>query len=113
MLRKEVAGLGKPFGRMAGDMEPSWPSKHDTYVIAVRDLAKAHRLAAESPVDHKATHGDNRYLMHGGGRSALRFGTEVAAINHEQFPSFVLGKPRTVAGDGKMPAQPSTLNDCK
>ena len=113
LFKAQVGQWIEQIGRMAGGMEPSWPSQYDMYynIIDVRDLVKAHRLAAESPVDHKATHGGNRYVMHGsGGRSALRFSTEVAAIIHEQFPSFVLGKPR-IAGDG--PAQPSTLHDCK
>ena len=113
LFKAQVGQWIEQIGRMAGGMEPSWPSQYDMYynIIDVRDLVKAHRLAAESPVDHKATHGGNRYVMHGsGGRSALRFSTEVAAVIHEQFPSFVLGKPR-IAGDG--PAQPSTLHDCK
>ena len=70
-------------------------------IIDVRDLVKAHRLAAESPVDHRETHGGPRYIMHGtGGRSAVRFGTELARIIHEHFPSYTLGEPATVTSQG-------------
>ena len=52
--------------------------------IDVRDLVKGHRLAAESSVDHKASLGGNRYLMHGGrsadGRSAFKLSTDVREI---------------------------------
>ena len=63
--------------------------------IDVRDLVKGHRLAAESSVDHKASLGGNRYLMHGGrsadGRSAFKLSTDVREILHELFPAFKLG----------------------
>lgn len=40
-------------GRLAGGLEPSWPSKNDMYydLIDVRDLVGAHRLALESPIE--------------------------------------------------------------
>lgn len=117
LFKAQVGQWIEQIGRMAGGLEPSWPAKYDRYYnfIDVRDLAKAHRLAAESAVDHKATEGGNRYILHGsGGRSALRFGTEVADIIHEYFPSFALGKPATVDGQGNpIPVQSNTLNDCK
>ena len=76
---------------------------------------KAHRLAAESTVDHKTTTGGPRYIMHGsGGRSALRFGTEVADVIRSQFPTFVLGEPATVTSRGEpITVETRTLNDCK
>ena len=98
-------------------MEPRWPSRYDMYynIIDVRDLVKAHRLAAESSVDHKTSHGSNRYVMHGsGGRSALRLGTELAEIISEHFPSFVIGEPATITRSGKpITVASNVLNDCK
>ena len=102
---------------LAAGQEPSWPSKYDMYynIIDVRDLVKAHRLAAELDIDHKTTHGGNRYIMHGsGGRSALRFGTEVAEVIHALYPRFVLGEPATVTSEGKeIQIETRALNDCK
>jgi nucleoside-diphosphate-sugar epimerase len=104
-------------GRLAGGLEPSWPSKYDMYynIIDVRDLVKGHRLAAEVDIDHKQTHGGNRYIMHGsGGRSALRFGTEVADIIHAEFPTFTLGEPATVTSKGEpIQIESRASNDCK
>ena len=53
--------------------------------------------------------------MHGsGGRSALRFGTEVADVIRSQFPTFVLGEPATVTSQGEpITIETRTLNDCK
>ena len=53
--------------------------------------------------------------MHGsGGRSALRFGTEVSAVISEHFPSFKLGEPATVTSQGKtITVESKHLNDCK
>ena len=84
-------------------------------IIDVRDLVKAHRLAAESPVDHRATHGGSRYLMHGsGGRSALRLSTEIRDIIASEFPTLVLGKPATVSRSGKpIKVESRAWNDCK
>lgn len=117
LFKAQVGQWIEQIGRMAAGLPPSWPSKYDMYynIIDVRDLVKAHRLAAQSPVDHKATHGGNRYLMHGsGGRSALRFGTEVAAIIQEHFPSFALGEPATITSRGEpITVQANALNDCK
>ena len=117
LFKAQVGQWIEQIGRLAGGLEPSWPSKYDMYynIIDVRDLVKAHRLAAESSVDHKATHGGNRYVMHGsGGRSALRFGTEVKEIISGDFPSFTLGEPATVTSAGKpITVESRVLNDCK
>ena len=99
LFKPQVGQWIEQIGRLAGGLATTWLSKYDMYynIIDVRDLVKAHRLAAESPVDHAATVGGPRYLMHGtAGRSALRLGTEVTAIIHEYFPALALGKPKTV-----------------
>ena len=117
LFKAQVGQWIEQIGRLAGGLEPSWPSKYDMYynIIDVRDLVKAHRLAAESAADHKASHGGNRYVMHGsGGHSALRFGTELAAVSKENFPSFKLGEPATVTSAGKaITIESNVLNDCK
>lgn len=117
LFKAQVGQWIEQIGRLAGGMEPNWPSKLDMYynIIDVRDLVKAHRLAAESTVDHAATHGGARYLMHGsGGRSALRLGTEVARIIRNHFPSFEIGAPATVTDSGD-PVTPDSrvVNDCR
>ena len=117
LFKAQVGQWIEQIGRLAAGLAPNWPSKYDMYynIIDVRDLVKAHRLAAESTVDHRATHGGPRYVMHGtGGHSALRFGTEVASIIREQFPSFKLGEPATVTSSGEpITVQANALNDCK
>ena len=117
LFKAQVGQWIEQIGRLAGGLPPSWPSRYDMYynIIDVRDLVKAHRLAAESTVDHKATPGGPRYVMHGsGGRSALRFGTEVAAIIRAHFPTFALGEPATVTSKGEpITVQSNTVNDCK
>ncbi|MEM7018953.1 MAG: NAD-dependent epimerase/dehydratase family protein [Pseudomonadota bacterium] len=117
LFKAQVGQWIEQIGRLAGGLEPSWPSKYDMYynIIDVRDLAKAHRLAAESEVDHKASHGGPRYLMHGsGGRSAMRLGTDVAEVVSEYFPGFVLGEPATVTSHGDpITIETRSLNDCK
>ncbi len=117
LFKAQVGQWIEQIGRLAGGLEPSWPSKYDMYynIIDVRDLVKAHRLAAESSVDHRATVGGPRYVMHGsGGRSALRFGTEVAAVIREHFPTFKLGEPATVTSRGEpITIAANALNDCK
>ena len=49
-------------GRLAGGLEPTWPSKNDMYydLIDVRDLCAGHRLAMESAIDHLNSHGGPR-----------------------------------------------------
>ena len=111
LFKAQVGQWVEALVRFAGGLDPAWPSKYDMRynIIDVRDLVKAHRLAAESAVDHKATRGGNRYILHGsGGHSTLRLGTEVADIIHQYFPWFQLGQPTTVDDDA-----PSTVNDCK
>ena len=117
LFKAQVGQWIEQIARLAGGEAPSWPSKYDMYynIIDVRDLVKAHRLAAESDVDHKSTPGGNRYIMSGsGGRSQLRFGTEVAAIIHEHFPSFELGQPETITPKGDPITLSNTVvHDCK
>ena len=117
LFRAQVGQWIEQIGRLAAGLEPNWPSKYDMYynIIDVRDLVKAHRLAAESTVEHKTTRGGPRYVLHGtGGRSALRFGTEVAAIIHDHFPRFRLGEPATVTSRGEpITVQANAHNDCK
>ena len=117
LFKAQVGQWIEQIGRLAGGLEPTWPSKYDMYynIIDVRDLVKAHRLAAELDIDHAATDGGPRYVMHGsGGRSALRFGTEVAEVIHEDFPTFELGQPATVTDSGKpVELNANAVNDCK
>ena len=117
LFKAQVGQWIQQIGRLASGMEPNWPTKYDMYynIVDVRDLVKAHRLAAESSVDHKATLGGSRYILHGsGGRSALRLGTEVTEVISQCFPSFVLGKPATVSDSGKpITVESNQLNDSK
>jgi nucleoside-diphosphate-sugar epimerase len=117
LFKAQVGQWIEQIGRIAGGDEPDWPSRYDMYydIIDVRDLVKAHRLAAESDADHKNSHGGPRYVMHGcGGRSALRFGTEVAAIISQDFPSFEIGVPRTITSKGQpITIESRALNDSK
>ncbi|MDE0053622.1 MAG: NAD-dependent epimerase/dehydratase family protein [Gammaproteobacteria bacterium] len=117
LFRAQVGQWIEQLGRIAAGLPTAWPSKYDMYydIIDVRDLVKAERLAAESAVDHGATHGGPRYVMHGtGGHSALRLGTEVRALIHEYFPAFVLGAPATVTSSGeRITVEANGVNDCK
>ena len=117
LFKAQVGQWIEQLGRIAAGLPTAWPSKYDMYydIIDVRDLVKAQRLAAESTVDHGATHGGPRYVMHGtGGRSALRLGTEVRALIHEYFPAFVLGEPATVTSSGeRITVEYNGVNDCK
>ena len=122
LFKAQVGQWIEQIGRMANNELPNWPSPFDMYynIIDVRDLVKAHRLAAEIDIDHSSTKGGSRYLMHGsGGRSTLLFSEEVRGIIHDYFPSFQLGLPRPVPSrdddqdsDGKPPV-PTAVNDCK
>ena len=69
LFKAQVGQWIEQIGRLAGGLEPNWPSKYDMYynIIDVRDLVKAHRLAAESSADHKGSEGGPRYIMHGSG----------------------------------------------
>ena len=117
LFKAQVGQWIEQIGRLAGGLEPTWPSKYDMYynIIDVRDLVKAHRLAMESSVDHKQTEGGPRYVMHGsGGRSAMRFGTEVAKVINSDFPNFALGEPATITSKGDpITIESKVLNDCK
>ena len=117
LFKAQVGQWIMQIGKLAGGEEPNWPSRNDMNynIIDVRDLVKAHRLAAESSVDHKATHGGPRYVLHGsGGRSAVRLGTDVTEIINEFFPGFTLGKPATVDSNGEpITVATNVLNDCK
>lgn len=117
LFKAQVGGWIEQIGRLAAGQEPSWPSKYDMYynIIDVRDLVEAHRLAAESTVDHRATEGGPRYILHGsGGRSVVRLGTDILDIIRERFPTFKLGEPATVTSSGEpITIESRTLNDCK
>ena len=117
LFKAQVGQWIEQIGRIAGGLEPTWPSKYDmSYnIIDVRDLVKAHRLAAESNSRHEEGHGGPRYVMHGsGGRSSLRFSSEVCGIIASYFPSFKLGSPVTVRDDGRpIRVAAHTVNDCK
>ena len=107
LFKAQVGQWIEQIGRLAAGLATSWPTPYDMYynIIDVRDLVKAERLAAESNVDHRATHGGSRYLLHGsGGRSALRLGTEVRGIIQELFPGFVVGEPEVPEGGTPPPA---------
>ena len=69
LFKAQVGQWIEQIGRLARGLSTTWPSKYDMYynIIDVRDLVKGHRLAAESPVDHRSTVGGSRYLMHGTG----------------------------------------------
>ena len=118
LFKAQVGQWIEQIGRLAGGLEPTWPSRYDMYynIIDVRDLVKAHRLVAESDVDHKSTHGGNRYLMHGcGGKSSFRFSTEVGGHIQRMFPSIKIGQPKTVTSKGEpitLP-EPKIVNDCR
>ena len=117
LFKAQVGQWIEQLGRIAGGFEPNWPSKYDMYynIIDVRDLVQAHRLAAESTVDHKSSHGGPRYVMHGtGGHSALRLGTDVSEIIHKYFPSYKLGEPATVTSKGEpIRVASNAVNDSK
>jgi len=105
-------------GRLAGGLEPNWPQgPMDMYynIIDVRDLVKAHRLAAESTVDHKATKGGARYILHGcGGRSAMRLGTDVKYEIARSFPTFSLGEVKSTTKSGKrIQIEMTSVNDSR
>ena len=117
LFKAQVGQWIEQIGRLAGNLEPNWPSRYDmSYnIIDVRDLVKAHRLAAESDADHKNSHGGPRYVLHGsGGRSSLKLSTEVCGVIEEYFPSFTLGSPVTTRANGDpIDVRATMLNDCK
>ncbi len=117
LFKAQVGQWIEQIGRIAGGETPSWPSPYDMNynIIDVRDLVIAHRLAAESNVDHKNSDGGPRYIMHGsGGRSNVQLSTELTDVIRTYFPSFELGSPITVRSDGNpIVVQSNTVNDCK
>ena len=117
LFKAQVGQWIEQIANLADGKQPNWPSPYDmSYnVIDVRDLAKAHRLAAESDSDHKSLLGGPRYIMHGsGGRSSLQLSTDLVNIIRDEFPRFQVGTPLTTRPDGN-PIQvvATTVNDCK
>ncbi len=122
LFKAQVGQWIEQIGRIANNQVPNWPSPYDMYynIIDVRDLVQAHRLAAESIVEHARTEGGARYVMHGsGGRSSLLFSEEVRGIIHDSFPAFKLGNPQPLPqreghhGTNGKPPKPRAVNDCK
>ena len=122
LFKAQVGQWIEQLGRIANNEAPNWPSPYDMYynIIDVRDLVKAHRLAAEADIDHTSTSGGPRYVMHGsGGRSSLLFSEEVKAIIRANFPAYELGSPTAIpqsdrrASYGGKPPAPTTINDCR
>ena len=117
VLFKAQSGMYvEQIGRMVAGLEPNWPSAYDRFytIIDVRDLVKALRLAAESAIDHRTTHGGSRYIMQGtSGVSDIPLSTVVEIIR-QQFPEFVLGAPASVDASGEPIRLPSGyLNNSK
>lgn len=117
LFKAQVGQWIEQIGRLANGDAPTWPSHYDMNynIIDVRDLVKAHRLAAESAVDHRNSQGGPRYVMHGtGGRSTLQMSTELREVIQAEFPSFKLGMPTTTRSNGDpIVVVSNTVNDCK
>ena len=117
LFKAQVGQWIEQIGRVGAGQEPNWPSKYDMYynIIDVRDLVEAHRLAAESSIEHSKTLGGSRYIMHGsGGLSAIRLGTDIVDIIRKAFPENSVGKPETVTSKGDTIKLESRLhNDSK
>lgn len=117
LFKAQVGQWIEQIGRIAAGQKTTWPILEDMFynIIDVRDLVKGHRLAAESDIDHKNTHGGPRYIMHGsGGRSSMRLSTEVMEVIAQEFPSFELGGPAMETSDGEpINIEYRTVNDCK
>lgn len=117
LFSAQVGQWIEQIGRIANGESPNWPSPYDMNynIIDVRDLVKAHRLAAESTVDHRSSRGGPRYVLHGsGGRSSLQLSTELKDIIKAEFPSFALGSPVTTRSNGDPIVVVSNMvNDCK
>lgn len=117
VLFKAQSGMYvEQIGRIVAGLEPNWPSVYDRFynITDVRDLVKALRLAAESAIDHRATHGGSRYIMQGtSGLSDIPLSAVVEIIGR-QFPEFRLGAPATVDASGEpIRLDFNYLNDCK
>ena len=121
LFKAQVGQWIEQISRLANNESPNWPSPFDFYynIIDVRDLVKAHRLAAEVDIDHSETSGGPRYVMHGsGGRSSILLSDGVGGIIKDHFPSFKVGlvqnPPSKDGEDGESkPAKPTVINDCK
>lgn len=122
LFKAQVGQWIEQIGRIANNQSTTWPSPYDMYynIIDVRDLVKAHRLAAEIDIDHAQTSGGSRYVMHGsGGRSHLLLSEEVRGVIQDNFSAFELGLPQAIpqregAPDtGGKPPVPHIVNDCK
>ena len=114
-VRADVAALrGKATGRTFVLSKTVLEDK-TTVLVDVRDLVEAHRLAAESSIEHSKTLGGSRYIMHGsGGLSAIRLGTDIVDIIRKAFPENSVGKPETVTSKGDTIKLESRLhNDSK
>lgn len=121
LFKAQVGQWIEQISRLANNEGPNWPSPYDSYynIIDVRDLVRAHRLAAEADIDHAETAGGPRYLMHGtGGLSSLLLSEGVVDVIRKFYPAFKLGSPQSPPsregqeGGGK-PAAPKVVNDCK
>jgi nucleoside-diphosphate-sugar epimerase len=116
LFKAQVGQWVEQLGRIAAGLETTWVPEYDMAfnIIDVRDLIRVQRLAAESDIDHKNTHGGPRYLMQGcGGKSSLQVSTDIVNIIQEAFPGFVLGGPKTER-DGKAVEVPmDAIYDCK
>ncbi len=116
LFRAQVGQWIRQIGRLASGERPSWPSPYDMYynTIDVRDLAIAHRLAAESPINHAETSGGPRYALQGcGGRSSIRLGTELVDLIQRNFPNFIVGTPESNPETEQSLDDTVSINDCK
>ena len=94
LFKAQLGQWTEQIGRIAAGLEVNWPTPNNVYydMIDVRDLVKAHRLAAESSVDHSNSHGGPRYLLHGcGERSTLSLGEDIPEIIERHFPGYKMG----------------------
>lgn len=94
LFKAQLGQWTEQVGRIAAGLDVNWPNPQNVCydMIDVRDLVKAHRLAAESAVDHNNSHDGPRYLLHGTGeRSTLSVGTEIPEIIARYFPGFKMG----------------------
>ena len=117
LFKAQVGQWIEQIGRLGGrtGAQLAVPIRHVLQHHRRARPGESHRLAAESPVDHRTTHGGPRYVMHGtGGRSAIRFGTELAGDHPRVLPSYVLGEPATVTSQGEpITVVSNMVNDCK
>ena len=94
LFKAQLGQWNEQIGRIAAGLEVNWPTPNNVYydMIDVRDLVKAHRLAAESSVDHNNSHGGPRYLLHGcGERSTMSLREDIPEIIERYFPGYKMG----------------------